>query len=131
MCLPLFLSLALAACSGPMTPPGSIDDETTVSSIDRVDTTHSAPSTYPAPDSAVQETTDSTDYLDTPNLANRESQPLPKIDEEPLPRFRRTASISIRRSASSSRRALRKKSPSISLRAMPPSRSSMASARTI
>ena len=86
-CLPLFLSVALAACSGPMTPPGSIDDETTVSSIDRVDTTDSAPSTYAAPDNAVEQTTESTDYLDTPNLVNRESQPLPKIDEEPLPKI--------------------------------------------
>ncbi|MDB5555593.1 MAG: extensin-like family protein [Rhizobium sp.] len=86
--LPIFLSVALAACSGPMTPPGSIDDETTVSSIDPVDTTDSTPSTYDAPDNAVQETTDSNaDYLDTPNLANRESQPLPKIDEEPLPKI--------------------------------------------
>jgi hypothetical protein len=85
--LPVFLSVALAACSGPMTPPGSIDDETTVSSIDPVDTSDRAPSTYAAPDNAVQETTDSSDYLDTPNLANRNSQPLPQIDEQPLPKI--------------------------------------------
>jgi len=86
--LPLMLSFALAACSGPVSPPLGIDDETTVSSIppeNSVDDT----STYAAPIDPVQ-STDNTDYLDTPNLASTESnastdeRPLPKIDEEPI-----------------------------------------------
>jgi hypothetical protein len=86
--LPVMLSFALAACSGPVSPPLGIDDETTVSSIppeNSVDDT----STYAAPVDPVQ-STDSTDYLDTPNLASTESnastdeRPLPKIDEEPI-----------------------------------------------
>lgn len=85
--VPIFLSFALVACSGPMTPPASIDDDTTVSSIETVDTGDDATSTYPAPDNASQDTSESTDYLNTPNLANTESQPLPKIDEEPLPKI--------------------------------------------
>lgn len=88
MLLPVMLSFALAACSGPVSPPLGIDDETTVSSIppeNSVDDT----STYAAPIDPVQ-STDNTDYLDTPNLASTESnastdeRPLPKIDEEPI-----------------------------------------------
>jgi hypothetical protein len=85
--LPLFLGFALASCSGPMTPPGSIDDDTTVSSIAPADDSDDATSTYAAPDNAAQNADDNTDYLNTPNLANTESQPLPKIDEEPLPKI--------------------------------------------
>ena len=82
--LPVFLSIALTACSGQISPPESIDDETTVSAIEPIDTSDDATNPYPATETAAQ---DSGDYLDTPNLANRESQPLPKIDEEPLPKI--------------------------------------------
>jgi hypothetical protein len=83
--LPVMLSFALAACSGPVSPPLGIDDETTVSSIPPEDTSDDT-STYAAPVDPVQ-STDNTDYLDTPNLAATESrarvdESLPKIDEE-------------------------------------------------
>lgn len=87
--LPLLLSVALAACSGPVSPPLGIDDETMVSSIppgdDRDDT-----STYVAPVDPIEATDDNSQYLDTPNLADTdtsarvERERLPKIDEEPV-----------------------------------------------
>ena len=83
--LPVFLSLALAACSGPMTPPGSIDDETTVASIEPADDMDPQPVTYAAPEVVAQQANDSVDYLNTPNLADARPERLPKIDEEPLP----------------------------------------------
>jgi hypothetical protein len=91
--LPVFLSLALSACSGPMTPPESIDDETTVSAIEPVQSTASDTATYAATENTTQDASASApaDYLDTPNLAGRnaeqqgmDEQPMPKIDEEPV-----------------------------------------------
>lgn len=92
--LPILMTLALAACSGPVSPPMGIDDETTVSSIPPSDAQDDA-STYAAPVDPAQMTDGSRRDLDTPNLADRSNaadteasistveQPLPKIDEEP------------------------------------------------
>jgi len=86
--MPLLMSVALAACSGPVSPPMGIDDDTLVSSIPP-DNSSDDPSTYAAPVDPAQ-SSDNTDYLDTPNLANTDSstrvdeRPLPKIDEEPI-----------------------------------------------
>lgn len=46
--LPVFMSLTLAACSGPVSPPMGIDDDTTVSSIPP-DDSQSDTATYAAP----------------------------------------------------------------------------------
>lgn len=86
--LPVLMSVALAACSGPVSPPLGIDDDTLVSSIPPENTADDA-STYAAPVDPIQ-SSDNTDYLDTPNLANTDSntrveqRQLPKIDEEPI-----------------------------------------------
>jgi hypothetical protein len=95
--LPLFMSFALAACSGPVSPPMGIDDDTTVSSIPPDDNQDDA-STYAAPIDPIQATDENRQYLDTPNLADTsesldeadtpvtvERERLPKIDEEPEP----------------------------------------------
>jgi hypothetical protein len=86
----MVLSVTLAACSGPVSPPLGIDDETMVSSIPPVTATDEA-ATYAAPSDPAQTTSDSSDYLDTPNLAGADStltepsdQQMPKIDEEPV-----------------------------------------------
>lgn len=82
------MSVALAACSGPVSPPLGIDEETKVSSIPPGGQDDAA--TYMAPVDAVRTTGDNTDYLDTPNLAGvddtaaSDAEPLPKIDEEPI-----------------------------------------------
>jgi hypothetical protein len=87
--LPILMSVALAACSGPVSPPMGIDDDTLVSSIPP-DNSKDDPSTYAAPVDPVQTTSDSNDYLDRPNLAGKDTstpadeQPLAKIDEEPV-----------------------------------------------
>lgn len=89
LALPLLVSFALAACSGPVSPPLGIDDETMVSSIPPGDSQDDA-STYAAPVDPIQATDDNRRYLDTPNLADAdanasaETEPLPKIDEEPV-----------------------------------------------
>lgn len=85
--LPAFMSLALAACSGPVSPPMGIDDETMVSSIPPGDSQNDT-STYVAPVDPIQTTDDNRQYLDTPNLADTDTsartveEPLPKIDEQ-------------------------------------------------
>ena len=87
MLLPALMSFALAACSGPVSPPMGIDGETTVSSIPPSDSQNDA-STYAAPVDPIQMTDEKRDYLDTPNLADTDTsartvnEPLPKIDEE-------------------------------------------------
>lgn len=87
--LPLLMSFALAACSGPMSPPAGIDDETMVSSIPP-DNSQDDNSTYVAPVDPIQATDEERQYLDTPNLANNDPaeptqrEALPKIDEEPI-----------------------------------------------
>ena len=89
LALPLIMSFALAACSGPMSPPVGIDDETMVSSIPP-DNSQDDSSTYAAPIDPIQETDAQRQYLDTPNLADTSSnesaerETLPKIDEEPV-----------------------------------------------
>lgn len=93
--LPVFMSLTLAACSGPVSPPMGIDDDTTVSSIPP-DDSQSDTATYAAPIDPIQATDESRQYLDTPNLADTSDsadpaeapaetarERLPKIDEEP------------------------------------------------
>jgi len=89
LAVPLLMSFALAACSGPVSPPMGIDDETMVSSIPP-DDSQDDNSTYAAPIDPIQATDKDRQYLDTPNLASTdtseptESEPLPKIDEEPV-----------------------------------------------
>lgn len=86
--LPLLMSVALAACSGPVSPPLGIDDDTLVSSIPPDNAADDASTDF-APVDTVQ-SGDNTDYLDTPNLAGNDTsarvdqQRLPKIDEEPF-----------------------------------------------
>jgi hypothetical protein len=87
--LPLLMSFALAACSGPASPPMGIDDETLVSSIPPADDQDDA-STYTAPVDPIQASDENRQYLDTPNLADTDTsvrakeERLPKIDEEPV-----------------------------------------------
>lgn len=87
--LPILMSFALAACSGPASPPMGIDDETMVSSIPPDDSQDDA-STYVAPVDPIQATDENNQYLDTPNLADTDTstpadtERLPKIDEEPI-----------------------------------------------
>ena len=82
------MSVTIAACSGPVSPPLGIDEETKVSSIPPGGQDDAA--TYMAPVDAVRTTDDNTDYLDTPNLAGVDNmaassdEALPKIDEEPI-----------------------------------------------
>jgi len=88
LALPLLMSFALAACSGPVSPPMGIDDETMVSSIPP-DNTQDDNSNYAAPVDPIQATDENRQYLDTPNLADAdtsatERERLPKIDEEPV-----------------------------------------------
>lgn len=89
LALPLLMSLSLAACSGPVSPPMGIDDDTTVSSIPPDDNQDDA-STYAAPVDPIQATDESRQYLDTPNLMDTdtgtrtERERLPRIDEEPV-----------------------------------------------
>jgi hypothetical protein len=78
--LPVLASLALAACSGSNTPPMGIDDDTTVSSIPP-DTAADNSADYSAPVDPVQATSDSADYLDTPNLAGRNTDRQPSLDD--------------------------------------------------
>lgn len=93
-CLPLVLSLALAACSGPMIPPADIDGATTVSAIEPMRQTQNA--NYPSPDdNAVQASENVDTNLDNPNLAGTDTrqqaaavdQQLPTIDGEPVSRL--------------------------------------------
>lgn len=95
MLLPVLLSVALTACSGPVSPPLGIDDDTLVSSIPP-DGISDDSQTYAAPSDPVQTTSETSDYLNTPNLAGADQsvsadqsesadrQALPKIDEEPV-----------------------------------------------
>jgi hypothetical protein len=84
--LPILLSVTLAACSGPVSPPLGIDDETMVSSIPPNNQADEA-MTYAAPSDPAQTASDNSDYLDTPNLASANNNPetvdksLPGIDE--------------------------------------------------
>lgn len=88
MVLPLLLSTALVACSGPVSPPLGIDEETTVSSIPRESAAEDMSAYATTPDT-VQTADDRRQDLDTPNLASIdasapvEGERLPKIDEEP------------------------------------------------
>jgi hypothetical protein len=81
------MSFALAACSGPVSPPMGIDGETTVSSIPPGDSRNDT-STYVAPVDPIQASDENRQYLDTPNLADTDTsartveEPLPRIDEE-------------------------------------------------
>lgn len=81
-CLPALLSLTLTACSGPMVPPADIDGATTVSAIEPTQKIEDA--SYSAPDDPASQAAENADYLDTPNLAATDNQPMPRIDEEPV-----------------------------------------------
>jgi hypothetical protein len=92
LAMPLLMSFALAACSGPVSPPMGIDDETMVSSIPPDDGRDDA-STYAESVDPIQATDENRQYLDTPNLADPNlantdtsartvEEPLPKIDED-------------------------------------------------
>ncbi|MCB1446708.1 MAG: extensin family protein [Rhizobiaceae bacterium] len=87
--LPVVMTAVLAACSGPVSPPMGIDDETMVSSIppggDRDKT-----ATYVTPADPA-DSSDNSDYLDTPNLAAKEDPrdtidpaATARLDEEPI-----------------------------------------------
>jgi hypothetical protein len=92
--LPSLMIVLLASCSGPMTPPGDVGVDETVSSIRPVRETQNA--NYPAPDDPVVQASDAIDSnIDTPNLAGidptvaeqGQRQPLPTIDGEPVERL--------------------------------------------
>jgi hypothetical protein len=92
--LPSLLTLALAACSGPMTPPADVGADDTVSSIRPMRETQTA--NYPAPEDQTTRSSENVDTsLDNPNLAGVDSQPaeqaqqqtLPTIDGEPVSRL--------------------------------------------
>ena len=89
--LPSLLTLALAACSGPMTPPADVGVPDTVSSIEPVRQAQTA--AYPSQDDQALQASENVDSnLDDPNLAGVNDQPqdaagnrdLPTIDGEPV-----------------------------------------------
>lgn len=89
--MPLLVSVSLAACSGPMTPPASIDDDTTVSAItpsdqdvtEVQDVQTQQDAAYASPLEPAQTAADNSDDLGLSDPLQAESQPLPPIDSEP------------------------------------------------
>ena len=91
------MMVLLAGCSGPMTPPGDVGAEETVSSIRPMRETQSA--RYPAEDNATVQADSIDTNLDNPNLAGVQDEPsqqqnLPTIDGEPVERIDRQQTAS-------------------------------------